>query len=900
MRSATALRLAARLARREVRRRPGRTVLVALLVALPVAGMTMAAGFVRTEQRDAATLWMHDWGRTTDVGFTSWPSDAYASPENAADPDAVLATLPPGSRTTTWRNSSTGVRTTGKLRSSADVTDIPSHPIAADLFQVMEGRLPSAPGEVFLARDIAEDLAVAVGDSIDLERPYKATWTVVGVGERRAYWGSHVVVLGPGTAFPWADGSAQESRSYAVDLPAGTARAEVAALLSVLGPDAFAPSLRPRAYYSSDSATEAVAWSLVIGAIVLTVVGIVIASAFAAGARRQLTTLGQLAANGAAPSVLRQVLFLQGTWTGVIGALLGLALGGLGLVGLAPHADRMFSRDVDPWTIRIGDLVPIVLLGVAAATVAALIPARTSVRVPVLAALAGRRPLAKVPRWVTGLGAVASVCGLGLLGLAVLGGSDATHDTQLWALTAIVGGMGVLLGACAMTPGYTSLLEPLARRLHGSWRLAARSLARQRTRTSAVVSGVCAASALAVGAAALVLSFEAEGSGHLWSVRPDDIQLIAEQTTTTGTAQARQFSSEAAPAPRELVESVRSALPGSQVLEVTTARPPAGWRWHVSEPDGDGAVEDSFSVVLGGPGTMAVAVFDASTARVYELSAEHVAALKREGALLLGQSEGPSRLTFVPDGGAEPFPPGAGAAAGPIGDVVGGRGPAPAAPHPVAVVDGRPYSTGELPRLLVMPDAVGRLGLVARAPMTVIRTPEPMTSDQVTLVNDIMEDHRLDTAAPVAQPTQTSVYMIAHYPDERPSPFLLEAVLTGTALLFSLFVVAVSLALAAAETRDERDVLTVVGAPPRTMWGVSGRKAALLTVLGGALAVPVGFLPVVVLVLAEDPTPPLVFPWRTVLLLLLAVPVVAGVVTTVGSALALRARPVRVSTMAFD
>jgi putative ABC transport system permease protein len=37
------IRVAARLARREVQRRQGRTLLVVLLVAIPVAGMTIAA-----------------------------------------------------------------------------------------------------------------------------------------------------------------------------------------------------------------------------------------------------------------------------------------------------------------------------------------------------------------------------------------------------------------------------------------------------------------------------------------------------------------------------------------------------------------------------------------------------------------------------------------------------------------------------------------------------------------------------------------------------------------------------------------------------------------------------------------------------------------------------------------
>lgn len=80
----------------------------------------------------------------------------------------------------------------------------------------------------------------------------------------------------------------------------------------------------------------------------------------------------------------------------------------------------------------------------------------------------------------------------------------------------------------------------------------------------------------------------------------------------------------------------------------------------------------------------------------------------------------------------------------------------------------------------------------------------------------------------------------------------------------------------------------------------SGRKALLLTVLGAALAVPVGFLPASVFTAASDADLPLVFPWRVVLLVVVAVPAVAATVTTVCSGLALRLRPVRVSTMAFD
>jgi ABC-type antimicrobial peptide transport system permease subunit len=134
-----------------------------------------------------------------------------------------------------------------------------------------------------------------------------------------------------------------------------------------------------------------------------------------------------------------------------------------------------------------------------------------------------------------------------------------------------------------------------------------------------------------------------------------------------------------------------------------------------------------------------------------------------------------------------------------------------------------------------------------------------------------------------------------------PDPFVVEAILSGIALGFALVVVAVSLALSAAETRDERDVLAVVGAAPVTMRRTSAHKAVILTVLGGLLAIPVGFLPVIVFTRASGADGPLlVFPWRTAAVLLVAVPLVSSLFTAVASALALRIRPVRVSTMTFE
>ena len=109
------------------------------------------------------------------------------------------------------------------------------------------------------------------------------------------------------------------------------------------------------------------------------------------------------------------------------------------------------------------------------------------------------------------------------------------------------------------------------------------------------------------------------------------------------------------------------------------------------------------------------------------------------------------------------------------------------------------------------------------------------------------------------------------YADCGPTPFQLELILSGVALVFSLFVVGVSLALAAAESKDERDILTIAGAPPGRSPGRPAPAPGCSPCIGAAMAVPVGFLPVVVFSWASDRDDesafdsfPLVFPTRTV------------------------------------
>jgi ABC-type lipoprotein release transport system permease subunit len=135
------------------------------------------------------------------------------------------------------------------------------------------------------------------------------------------------------------------------------------------------------------------------------------------------------------------------------------------------------------------------------------------------------------------------------------------------------------------------------------------------------------------------------------------------------------------------------------------------------------------------------------------------------------------------------------------------------------------------------------------------------------------------------------------------SPAQAREIILGIVVFLTLCVLAMSLALSAAETRDERDILVSLGARPKTMRAVSGWKSAALAVSGALLAVPTGFIPVWVVfhaVARVNEHAQVSFPWSTVGQLVIVAPIIAGVVAYVGSAIAQAVKPTKMSTFALD
>lgn len=849
----SATRLAARIAVREARRRPFRSLLVVALVAIPVMGMTVATTLIRTDDRTPIEEWDARWG-TTDVVAHTGPA-----PEEAADIAVFERRLAPGTRTTRMVTGHAAIRD-DRNRSfatfvSADVTD----PLLAGRFSLLDGRLPTGGAEVAVNRAMADRFDLRPGAPFVLVRPAPISLDVVGIVQD-AECVRCELVLGSG-AIPDAAGPYVE-HLVLVDLP-GTPDVEV--LRSFQDGSATAAGgtsigwfeTRPLAGLEMHDSTSAAAirWSMVIGALALAVVGIVIAAAFAVGARRQLVLLGQLGANGAPESLLRRVLALQGTVTGMLGSLLGTTLGLVGLRAGQPTVERFLDRHLTGFEPGGTELAVIALIGIAGATFAALVPARSAARISTLHALAGRRPIERVRSTLTASGLVAMLGGLGLLAVATVGATSGTSGS-MWAAVAIAGGLCVLFGATSLTPAMVQRLEPLAGRTHGTLRVAARSLARNRTRTGAVVAAVAAAGALAVGGTAAARAVTTE---------IDHTRLAPSTAVVSRTLPTSDGEPVAARVPADVEAQLAAALPDATIHHPATIDA----RYTISYPE---------SPDQPAYGSNSILVLDDALAEDMRLSQSARTALRDEGVVVVDFDDGSDQVVqLVFDSGESVTAP-LRFSRYSLGGFAAGVYVTP------AFAEGLPGRTVPGPVVATNP---GRFSVV-----------ELFDLQELWSLSPVGSAGGADTSAfPGVDPTVDIQFGFERDGlDQRG----LELLLAAVSVLFALVVVGIGLALAAADEKDEREILTVTGAGPGMLSRVAGAKAWLLATLGFALAVPVGFLPAATVVTTSDMGRVLHFPASLVVALLLVAPLAAAAAAYTVSSITRRVRPVRVSTATFD
>ncbi len=880
-------RLAARLARRETRRRPGRALLVVLLIAVPVFGLTVADVLVETAyHRSGSESFRRSYG----------PASVVFDVDGVADPRFASA-LPTGSTVVRYASAElplTPARGQGLRPVRVLNLGAADSPAFAGL-QLTKGRNAQG-GELVMSRGVARWLGVDIGDSVRFSRP-AFLGRVVGIARSMEDFRTPILIA-PSFDFGVVRQPGLVRTRVAVELPHGSfvSRSLHSTLdrftLHARGgtepfPTLFAGATLPDApgvsgatvpaQFGDGSTVPAQArfWGWVAVALLLAGIGVIISAAFATTAVRQLVTLGLLAANGGDPRFLRTMLTLQGTVLGAIGAALGVTAGLAGLLFAQNWIEGLYHHQLN-YVVNF-DLGLIALTAIGAATIAARFPARSTSRVPVLAALGGRRPLAPVPalRWLKATTIFGA--GLGLLALVAVWSRDkTTSQPQTVALVAITGGLLVMAGAAYLAPVVVELQVKGCSRLGPAARIAARSLVRVRSRSAAVVTAGAIAGGLAIAVVTAMLGL---GTGRDWernSGLPANVVTITSQRVVDGLS---------SPLPGELLASQRVAegvLPGVKFANI---------EGFLASPVGAADV---------GPTTFPVFVDSPQVRRLLVLPDAAQRALDRDGAVW----DAASFATVTNASGEPPGEPQS------VTLRVGVDGPTFTAP---ARRVGRRAHVGAEAFVIVSPERVRSLGVTPLVFGLVGVSPKSINeAQQAALYGGQIRSDPYGTQT-VADTNPAPVQFQVGSGDTIPAfwrgfwnPARLQLWIAGLASLFVLLVVGIGLLLGAAEGADERTVLDALGAKPKSRRRMSATNAYLLAAGGAVLALPTGFIPIAVVFQAvQKPSgagqwnftgsllyPRVEFPWIAAIAIVVVLPIVAAFLAWVGSAAAQRTRPI--------
>jgi putative ABC transport system permease protein len=509
---------ALRIARREVQRAKGRSALVVALIGLPVLGFAFVAVLHDTFTLTAAERMDRELGRADVAVGELWTGPVkqvsteligtgQGRPRDATAED-IRRLLPAASRMIATRVDVAEFRTaTGRGQIETLELDY-ADPLAAGIIRPLAGRAPRGPDEVALSAPAQRRAGVGIGGTLTTPDGSRS-WRVVGLVEDPQNLRREVIVARP-DALPRGDGQAPRTR-WLVDTPdpvdwrgvlaLNRAGAVAVSRAVVLDPPPFDPAtmLEPVDTGGTFATGTALAGTMILEVVLLA------GPAFAVGARRRRRDLALVAAAGGSPAHLRRIVLADGILLGTLAALAGLAVGVVAAVAshglVAEHV-----ANARPGALRVfpAALAGLVGLAVLAGVLAALVPAWTAARQPVVAALAGRYATARLRRRWALLGLV--VIGAGA-GVAVLGARRAAESLVLGGL--VIGEIGLVL----CTPALVGFLARLGGPLPVSLRIALRDIGRNRAAAAPAISAVLAAVAVSTLAGAVFAGSNARYAG---------------------------------------------------------------------------------------------------------------------------------------------------------------------------------------------------------------------------------------------------------------------------------------------------------------------------------------------------------------------------------------------------
>ena len=447
------LRWSWRLFKREWRQQVLILLLIVVAVAAVVVGSAVAvntppptnAGFGTAQ--DLATFDLTPTGKSAS---TSLPADEarIAEIEHAVGTVQVIAnetlTVP-------------GSTQTYELRSQD-----PHGPYGGPMLELLSGRYPTGPNEIAVTPGLASELNLRVGD----------TWsqggkTVVGIVQNPQSLLDEFALVPPGQV------TRPTQLSVLFDASPDSAKSLSSLSSFITMPGSNAGNI-------VNPATVVLALATV-GMLLIALVSI---GGFTVLAQRRMRSLGMVESMGATDRNVRLVLEANGVIVGVVGAVLGFALGLVLWLAYRPHNEQSAHHLIPTFALPWNVITPALVLAVVATFFAAGYPARAITRVPVVSALAGRpAPPRQIHRSLVP-GVIALAIGFVMFSVS---GASGSGGGVVWLIPGLI---ALIVGIILVSPFFLALLARIGGRSPVAIRLPLRDMARYRARSGSALSAI--------------------------------------------------------------------------------------------------------------------------------------------------------------------------------------------------------------------------------------------------------------------------------------------------------------------------------------------------------------------------------------------------------------------------